>query len=154
MKYLFTAFLFLTAPYIFAADTADFNGIVDFSVTLDRMEKILSGEQTFDPEKIVILDGAIGSITIADDTGESFLAYAELVKGEWDAAEDLHIYSCYIEFSGPDFSRIVSVKPSTESGMIAPNGKVIIIGKIVSVLENEAGDQTALVEALFARTVQ
>lgn len=142
----------LTAALVSGADRAEFDRVVDFSATLEDLDEIVRGERPFDPEKLVIVEGAVESITVVNREEESFLAFAELVKGRWIGLEEIGVTTCYVQFAGPEFSGRLSSRPAEDGSTVSLNSRVLVVGNL-GVLEAEDGNPIPVVIAIYARVL-
>lgn len=135
----------------------DFDKNVDFSVTLELINRAVTAQRTdaLPRDKAIIIDGAISAIEIIDTEPESFLAEIELVDGKWLGMEDVRMYSCIVQVSGPDFAARIPARRSRREirNEISANSHVIVVGKIVEYRNVSGNKPVAVVEGYYIRAI-
>ncbi len=150
-------FLFVSAG-LFPADPVGFDGVVDFSITLERVSEILmrEGPDALPRDKLIVLTGAISSLQVLQSGEEGpFLAELELVGGEWVGMETVKMYTCIVRLHGDDFQNRIPVRRSRREivNEITLNSEVMVVGKVVGTRTLYTGDQVPVIDAFYVRTL-
>lgn len=150
-------FLFVSVV-LFPADQVGFDGIVDFSITLESISEILTreGPDALPRDKLIVLTGAISSLQVLQSGEESpFLAELELVGGEWVGMEAVKMYTCLVLLHGDDFQNRIPVRRSRREivNEITLNSEVMVVGKVVGTRTLYTGEQVPVIEAFYVRTL-
>jgi hypothetical protein len=160
MKKILVLFvLILSVPlFLFSIDKAEFDGIVDFSITLDRLTGLLDrrGPQALPQDKIVVITGAISSLQIQNDGKEGeFLAELEVMDGEWVDMSRVKMYSSIVQLRGEAFQARIPVRRSRNpiANEISVNSEVMIVAKVVGTRTLYDGRVVPLLDALYLRTI-
>lgn len=128
---------------VFSDLKKDFDGIVDFSLTMDNIQKRLDaqGGPAGLTDKLLVLTGAVASVQFLGGEGEGFVAALELVEGEWIGVQDVHMYKAYLIVYGADFEARLPEKRSRDGveNEIMVNSQILAIGRIVDVDTSESG---------------
>lgn len=120
---------------------------VAFAVTIaDLHRAALDGDDRGIPgDKDLVVDAKIGSITIVEETDESFSAEVELIGGSWLGEENVELYRAYALFDGPAFRDLFSRRSSTR---LLPGDKVLVLGTYVGIgTDYDDSTPVAVVEA-------
>ena len=155
---LFLACVLLLSAAVFASalSRADFERVVDFSVSLKTLTAVAAGKAPLPTGKLVVLDGTVSDVNIINKEEATFLVRIELISGEWIGFEDVKSYTCYIDFSGPEFFKIFPARapknPSPE--MVFLNTRLVVIGRPVDITANHQGEKRVLVEGLLVRPIK
>ena len=88
-------------PAAFGLSRADFDRVVDFSVTLKDLSAVADGREPLPSGKLVILNGTVSDVNVISKDEGSFRVRIELITGEWIGTEDVKSYTCYVDFTGP-----------------------------------------------------
>ncbi|HVP19850.1 MAG TPA: hypothetical protein VMU36_12735 [Spirochaetia bacterium] len=139
-----------------ALSRADFERIVDFSVTLKDLAAASDGTARLPDGRFVVLNGTVSDVNVIDKEQASFRVRIELITGEWIGTEDVKSYSCYVDFSGPEFFKVFPVRPprTPEEGTVVIDSRVIVVGRPVEVTKTPLGEKRVLVQGIFVRTVE
>lgn len=118
------AFLFplsLTSQNI----VADFNAQSDFSITLEKLNKLIESgnEETIPTNKILFITGTISTKVIKSEEGEPFLAEIELISGKWEGLESVRIYKLLATMNGAEFEALFN----EDETIPLPNGAEVLI---------------------------
>ncbi len=140
----------------FGLSRADFDRVVDFSITLKDLAAAAEGRESLPSGKIVIINGTISDVNVISKDEASFRVRIELITGEWIGTEDVKSYTCYVDFAGPEFFKTFPARPprSVEPGIISINSRVIIVGRPIEVTKTPMGEKHVLVEGMFVRAVE
>jgi len=135
---------------------ADFQRIVDFSVTLKDLSAVADGTEPLSTGKIVVLNGTVSDVSILGKDQPSFKVRIELITGEWVGTEDVKSYTCYVDFSGPEFFKVFPARAPRTLGpdMVVINSRVIVVGRPMEVTKTPLGEKRVLVEGMFVRPVE
>ena len=139
-----------------ALSRVDFERIVDFSVTLKDLAAASDGTARLPDGRFVVLNGTVSDVNVIDKEQASFRVRIELITGEWIGTEDVKSYSCYVDFSGPEFFKVFPVRPprTPEEGTVVIDSRVIVVGRPVEVTKTPLGEKRVLVQGIFVRTVE
>ncbi|MGA2611901.1 MAG: hypothetical protein ABSG38_00425 [Spirochaetia bacterium] len=140
----------------FGLSRADFERVVDFSITLKDLAAAADGRETLPAGKLVVINGTVSDVNVINKDEASFRVRIELITGEWIGTEDVKSYSCYVDFTGSEYFRIFPARPprTPEPGTISINSRVIIVGRPLEVTKTPMGDKRILVEGMFVRAVE
>ena len=135
---------------------SDFERVVDFSVTLKDLAAAANGQGSLPTGKIVVINGTVSDVNILDKAESSFRVRIELITGEWIGTEQVKSYTCYVDFSGPDFFKIFPPRPPRipQPGVVAIDSRVIVVGRPQEVTKTPLGDKQVLLDGMFVRTVE
>jgi len=150
-----TILFLLAATAVFGATRADFDRVVDFSVTLKTLAAAADGSQPL-PGKMIILTGTVSSVTILDKDQPTFRVRIELITGEWIGMDDVKAYSCFVDFTGPEFFKIFPARAPAKPGLdiVAQNSRVVVAGRAVSVTTTPLGEKRVVVEGATVRAIE
>lgn len=139
-----------------AISRADFDRVVDFSITLKDLAAAAQGQGSVPTGRICVLNGTVSDVDVLGKDETGFRARIELITGEWIGTEDVKSYSCYVDFTGPEFARVFPARPPRvlPPGVIAINSRVIVIGRPVGVTTTPQGEKRVLVEGMFVRSIE
>ena len=150
------AFLLLGGSLLSAAPHGDFDHVVDFSVTLKSLSAAAAGSGVLPTDRFVLLTGTVADVTFLDANEATFRVRVELITGEWVTSDEVRSYTCYVEFSGPEFFKIFPARaPRTVTpGIIVANTRVLVVGKPSRIVTNAAGVKEALVDGATIRSIE
>lgn len=139
-----------------AISHADFDRVVDFSITLKDLAAAADGRVSLPTSRVCVLNGTVSDVDVVNKEEGSFRVRIELITGEWIGTEDVKSYSCYVDFTGPEFARIFPARPPRvlPPGVIAINSRVIVVGRPVMVTTTPQGEKRVLVEGMFVRSIE
>ena len=151
-KTLCTLFLAGIALAAFPLDKKDFDKIVDFSLDIKGISKIVQ-DPRFDPGakgRVVVFDGSVVNILVMSSGTEEFTAELEIAGGEWEAADSISLFRVLVYAIGPQFEqRINGSAPD-----ILRRSRLLIAGVINNVYTDEADGKTyAVIEAYHIRVI-
>jgi len=149
------ALLLLAASAAFGATQADFDRIVNFDTTLKSLANDAADGAAL-PSRIVVLDGTVSDVNIVDKNEGTFKVRIQIISGEWIGLDEVKSYTCYVDFSGSEYSRVFPARPpaAAKPGIVTLNSRVLVVGRPVRVVESPQGDRSVLVEGLHVRTLQ
>jgi len=135
---------------------ADFERVVDFSVTLKDLAAAAEGTESVPAGKFVVINGTVSDVNVIDKEQASFRVRIELITGEWIGTEDVKSYSCYVDFNGPEFFKAFPARPPrvAAAGTVVINSRVIVVGRPVEVTKTPLGEKRVLLQGIFVRAVQ
>jgi hypothetical protein len=156
MRRILPLFFFAAATAVFGLSRADFERVVDFSVTLKDLAAVADGRESLPSARIVILNGTVSDVDVISKEEGSFRVRIELITGEWIGTEEVKSYTCYVDFNGPEYFRTFPARPPKvlAPGTVAINSRVIVIGRPIEVTKTPMGEKRVLVEGMFVRTVE
>lgn len=142
---------------VFSDVKEDFDEIVDFSMTLELINRAAAAQRTeaLASDKAIIIDGAISTIQILDTEPDTFSAELEIVDGEWIGFEDVQMYSCIVEVNGPEFAARIPARRSRRAipDEITVNSHVIVIARFTGLREIPDEYPVAVLEGYYIRTI-
>ncbi len=142
----------------FSADRKEFDRIVDFSLSIKELDAIVKQERydLLDPDKMVIIDGAVASITIVEENEDRFLAELEVINGEWEGLERVYMYSCLVQVSGKGFFQRIPNKAmkSPLKDEISQNARILVVGSPQSIRQWEDGTNMLVLDGWYIRTIK
>jgi hypothetical protein len=155
-RFAVAAFLLLAAGLLPAATRADFDGVVDFSVSLKTVAAAAAGGPALPAGKLFVLDGTVSEVAVLDREPESFRARIELLAGEWLGTEDVKSYACIIEFSGPAFARSFPSRPPQVAApdMVLLGSRILVVVRPAGVTTTRQGERRMVMEGLYIRAIQ
>jgi hypothetical protein len=139
--------LILPAAFASAIGRADFDAVVDFSVTMKTVAAAAEGSVRLPPTKLFLLDGAVSDVTVLDKVQATFKVRIRLLSGEWIGLEDVKGYSCYVSFSGPEYSAMFPAK-------VSANSRILVLARAVAVTESPNGEKLMSLDGLALRVLQ
>jgi len=144
------------APSAFSLTRADFDRVVDFSITLKDLAAVADGQASLPAGRIVILNGTVSDVNVISKDEGSFRVRIELITGEWIGTEDVKSYSCYVDFTGPQYFKIFPARAPREPvpGTVVINSRVIVVGLPVQVVSTPLGEKRVLVQGMLVRVVE
>ena len=148
--------LVAAVPVAFGLTRADFERVVDFSITLKDLAAVADGQARLQSGKLVILSGTVSDVNVIGKDEASFRVRIELITGEWIGTEDVKSYACYVDFSGPEYFQVFPARPprTPTPGIVAIDSRVIVIGRPAEVTKTPLGESRVVVEGMFVRTVE
>ncbi len=154
--FLTSLLLAAAAQGIFGLTRADFDRVVDFSITLKDLAAAAEGAESLPAGKFIVINGTVSDVTVIDKEQASFRVRIELITGEWFGTEDVKSYSCYVDFSGPEFFKTFPARPPrvVAAGTVAINSRVIVVGRPVEVTKTPLGEKRVLLQGVFVRVVE
>jgi hypothetical protein len=138
----------------FGISTADFNNVVNFSVTLDDLSRMANeGSATLPMNRLVILTGDVESIDVLDPARGGFRAEVNLVNGVWHSVDAISLYRCIVTLTGPEFAAQIPSQSgaSSSAATIQPNHQILVVASITGVRAAPDGAKIPVVRALFVR---
>ena len=159
MMRTFAAFmaLFLAAAVAGSAATrADFDRVVDFSVTLKELAAAADGKAALPTGRMIILSGTVSNVTIENKDQPTFKVRIELITGEWIGLDDVKAYACYIEFTGPEFFSVFPARAPAQAvpGIVVQNSRVLIAGRALSIVTTPLGEKRVLMDGAYIRVIE
>lgn len=141
-----------------AVSPAEFRELVAFDITLAALAEAAERdpENLLEDERIFIVDGVLGSVTIIDSDPEYYLVQLELVDGRWHGTERLDVYRVFVLAEGPEYARLfpARVSPDSAAEAVQRNERVLIAARVVNVFEDEFGGPYPVLEAYQIRVVR
>jgi hypothetical protein len=150
-------FLLLVGPALLPAlSRADFDRVVDFSVTLERLAAVAAGKEPLPVGRMFLLSGTVSDVTIINREEAAFKVRIEVITGEWIGLEDVKSYACYIDFSGPEYFKIFPAKaPRTaDPDVVTLNTRILVVGAPVNITTTPLGEKRVLLQGAHIRTIE
>lgn len=157
--WLMVGLALLIAPATALAVTPEeFREVVAFDVSIAELAEaaITDPESLLTDERVFIVDGVLGSVTIIDDNPETYFVQLELVDGQWHGTERIDVFRVYVLAEGPEYEARFPARPSPDGGelVIQRNERVLIAARIDQVFEDERGGRYAVLLAQELRVVR
>jgi hypothetical protein len=139
-----------------AVGKGDFDRVVDFSVTLKTLAAVADGNGTLPSARMLLLSGTVSSVTVLNKEKPAFKVRIELIMGEWIGTEDVKAYSCWVEYSGPEYFSVFPARAPAQPGpdVVAQNARVLVAGRAVSVVTTPLGEKRVLLEGAYIRVIE
>ena len=160
MKKPFIIFIILaiyTLP-VFSLDQSDFDGKVDFSITLKELNELIEkGHTGLAPtQKFIIISGTISNIAILNETQSGYLVEIELTGGEWIGVEEVKSYQVLIRFSGYEFQKNFNKERGSQglAEKINANSSVLIVAKILTTTNTRSGKKIWVLKGFYVRKLE
>ena len=146
----------LAAVTLPALSRGDFDRVVDFSVTLKTLAAAAEGKAPLPSGKMLLLSGTVSEVDILNKDEKSFKARIELIAGEWIGLEDVKAYTCYVEFSGPDFFRVFPARaPRTVTpNVITMNTRVVVVCSPIDIVDTPQGEKRVRAAGVYVRAIE
>jgi hypothetical protein len=143
--------MFLPAVFLSSISIEEFDGVVDFSVTL----KELNALQDLDSigGRFVVITGEVSARQVVDGEEATFVAELEIVDGEWIGAEQILIYRCIVVLEGPEFYGMVPAGRSRtkDPREIDLNSTILVVAEVLGFTEMTAGEYVPVINAVYLR---
>jgi len=146
----------LAARTLPALTRGDFDRVVDFSVTLKTLAAAAEGKAPLPSGRMLLLSGTVSEVDILNKDEKSFKARIELIAGEWIGLEDVKAYSCYVEFSGPDFFKVFPARPPRVAtpNVITMNARVVVVCSPLDIVDTPQGEKRVRASGLYIRSIE
>jgi hypothetical protein len=158
MRMICLLFILLIPGNLFAYDQADFDRIVDFSLTLKELNRLPAAEipAFLAGGKLLLLNGTVAGVSFIDNSEENFQVAVELVSGEWLGLEDVRSYRCTVLFRG---SRFFPLFPSRaprnpEQDFVSANDRILVAASALDKISTDGGEVIWLLEGLHVRRLR
>ena len=139
-----------------ALSRAELDRIIDFSVTLKSLSVAAESGSPLPQGKTVLLSGTVSDVNIVNKDPADFHVRLELITGEWIGLDEVKSYTCYVDFAGVDYARLIPARPPRESSrdLVTLNSRVVVIGRVVGITSSALGGKEALVDGAFIRPIE
>lgn len=160
MKKLFIILIIFTVCNMqtFSLNQSDFDGKVDFSITLKALNDLIEKGDTngVPTQKFIIISGTISNIAILDETGDGYLVEVELTGGEWIDVEEVKSYKVIIRFSGPEFQKYFNKQRGIQAPKekIDANSSVLIVAKVLTTTTTRGEKTIWLLKGFYVRKLE
>jgi hypothetical protein len=134
-------------PLASAVGRADFDAVVDFSVTMKTVAAAAESGARLPAGRLFILDGTVSEITVLTKDPADFKVRIRLLSGEWIGLEDVKSYSCYVTFSGAEYSGMFPAK-------IPTNSRIIVLVRVIEATASPLGEKLMSMEGLALRVLR
>ncbi len=143
----------LLAPLASAQTRAEFDRIVDFSVTLKTLSDAAAGRVVPGAGRLVLLEGTLSEIVVLDDRPGSWTVRVELMAGEWIGVDEVRGYRCWVMFSGAAYADVFPGEAPDEpsASYIPPRARVLVLGRPLSPVVTPLGERVMTVEGFAVR---
>jgi len=148
--------LLLAASSLPGLSRADLDRVIDFSVTLKSLATAAEQGSALPEGKTVLLSGTVSDVAILAKDESGFKVRIELITGEWIGLDDVKAYTCYVEFTGPEYARIFPARPPREPNrqLVTLNSRVLVVGRVVGMTSDPQGGRRVLVDGAYIRTIE
>jgi hypothetical protein len=148
--------LLLCSAFLPALSRADFDTVVDFSVTLKNLAAVAEGTERLPAGRALLLSGTVSDVSVLSKDEATFKVRIELIMGEWIGVDDVKSYACYVEFSGPEWFRIFPARAPRNAppGVISLNARVVVVGSAIEVVTTPLGEKRVLVKGMHIRIIE
>ena len=148
--------LLLAAAHLPGLSRADLDRVIDFSVTLKSLATAAEQGSALPEGKTVLLSGTVSDVAILAKDESGFKVRIELITGEWIGLDDVKAYTCYVEFTGPEYARIFPARPPREPNrqLVTLNSRVLVVGRVVGMTSDPQGGRRVLVDGAYIRTIE
>jgi hypothetical protein len=148
--------LLVCSSFLPALSRADFDRVVDFSVTLKTLASAADGKAPLPVGKMLLLSGTVSDVSILSKDEATFRVRIELIAGEWIGLEDVKAYACYVDFAGPEFFKVFPARPPRNAtpGIVVPDSRVVVIGSAQEVTTSPLGEKRVRVQGAYIRIIE
>jgi hypothetical protein len=148
--------LLACVSFLPALSRADFDRVVDFSVTLKTLSSAADGTAPLPVGRMVLLSGTVSDVSILDKDEATFRVRIELIAGEWVGLEDVKAYACYVEFSGPEFFKVFPARPprSGTPGVVVLDSRVMVVGSARDITTSPLGEKRVRLQGAYIRVIE
>ncbi|HET6452262.1 MAG TPA: hypothetical protein VFI08_13170 [Spirochaetia bacterium] len=150
--------LLLVGPALVAGalSRSELDRVIDFSVTLKSLAAAAQDGGAVPQGRVVLLSGTVSDVNVVNKDPADFRVRLELITGEWIGLEDVKSYTCYVDFAGSEYARLIPARPPREANrdLVTLNSRVIVIGRVVGVTSTALGGRQALVDGAFIRPIE
>jgi hypothetical protein len=148
--------LFACSSFLPALSRADFDRVVDFSVTLKTLSAAADGKAPLPGGRMLLLSGTVSGVSILSKDEATFRVRIELITGEWVGLEDVKSYACYVEFAGPEFFAVFPARPprTATPGIVTLNSRVMVIGAAQDITTTPLGEKRVRVQGAYIRIIE
>ncbi len=125
----------------------------DFSITLSDLHRAAaSGDDSRIPaDRLLVIHGDIGSVTVHEDGETEFVAEVELVGGAWSGDADVELHRVYVVFEGIRFRDAFSRR---SPGRLQSGKTLLVLGSYLGLgVDYDETTAVAVVEAVDFRPV-
>ncbi len=141
-----------------AASVSDFQGVVNFAMTLRDLDILASGgnRDRVDTSRFIIIDGSVTSREVVSGEGEPFVGEIEVIQGEWVSLDNVQMYRCVVRFTGDEFSSLIPARRSRRRSEteLQLHSRVLIVGKVAEFRTLADGSVIPVIEGKFVRILQ
>ena len=150
--------LLLVGPALVAGalSRAELDRVIDFSVTLKSLATAAQDGSPLPVGKTVLLSGTVSDVNVTNKDPADFRVRLELITGEWIGTDDVKAYTCYVDFAGSDYARLIPARPPREGSrsLVTLNSRVIVVGRVVGITSTALGGKQVLLDGAFVRPVE
>lgn len=159
MKRIFFSVIFLlfSFNFLFSLTPADFDRIIDFSITLKELDQSLaSGNISAIPkDKYVILHGTFANFSILNTDEANYKVRIEMTIGEWLDIDDVKSYRSIVQFTGAEFSKYFPQRARRgQNDSIDLNSRIIVIARVIEPIKTIDRKTVWLLEGLYVREIK
>lgn len=155
MKKILLIALLAASLSAFADSKDDFNGVVDFSSSLEVIDTMVKEgkEAEVSREKVFLIEGAISLVTVVDRNPGSYLAEIEIITGRWIGLERVIMSKCIIRFSGSSYAEIFPYNPRNATENTIYLNDHIFAACVFSEVTEINGEKVAVFEGFQVRKI-
>jgi hypothetical protein len=139
-----------------ALSRTELDRLIDLSATLKSLATAVETGAPLPQGRTVLLSGTVSDVNVLDKNPASYRVRIELITGEWIGLEDVKAYTCYVEFRGPDYARMIPARPPREASgdLVTLNTRVLVLGRVVGVTDAPLGGRLALLDGAYIRPIE
>lgn len=141
-----------------AVTPEEFRALVAFDVTIASLAEAAETdpETLLNDNRVFIVDGVLGSVTVIDDNPDSYLVQLELVDGRWHGTERIDVFRVYVIAEGPEYEAFFPARPTPNAGgsVIQRNERILIAAQMADIFEDQLGGRYAVLTAQELRVVR
>jgi hypothetical protein len=148
--------LLVCSSFVAALSRADLDRVLDLSVTLKTLSAAADGTAPLPAGRMILLSGTVSDVAILDKEEATFRVRIELMTGEWVGTEDVKAYSCYVEFSGPEYFKVFPARTPRKAapGTVVLDSRVIVLGSAQGVTTTPLGEKRVRLQGAYIRALQ
>ena len=155
---LLAGVLLLVGPVLAAGalSRAELDRVIDFSVTLKSLASAVQDGSSLPIGKTVLISGTVSDVNITNKDPADFHVRLELITGEWIGTDDVKAYTCYVDFAGSDYARLIPARPPREANrsLVTLNSRVLVVGRVVGITSTALGGRQVLLDGAFVRPIE
>jgi hypothetical protein len=152
---LVTLALFSSAVALPAASRADFDRVVDFSVTLKTLAAAADGTEPMPAGRMLVLSGTVSAVTIVNKEEATFRVRIEIITGEWVGLEDVKSYASFVDYAGQEFFAVFPARAPAKPGpdIVVQGSRVLVVARAAGVTTTPLGEKRTLLEGAYIRAI-
>ncbi len=140
MKYAVSVFIaFFIGLGTLAAQGLSLDSPIDFSIDLHRLYQAArnNNEKDIPQNRLLLIEGTIGSRDTIIDEEDDFLAELELVGGHWESEEEIVLYRAIVIFDGPEYHPLFNPRGQDR---LRNGDKIIVVAEFLGLDDDDFGE--------------